>query len=237
MPRDVVRQHGEASGIGSPESDLVPEGWCLVAPPKPIGAMALMARVMQEGWTALPLDPVGTEASQAVLLFGQRDGADDHSSRVLAALPFESAGSNIIAAILERDAAGPKGPGQGCPSGAALVALLGARARGDATLSHRQAQCLALLAQGYRVQEIADNLSLSRSAVEQYMRAARDRLGARTRAEAVARALRLGLLARPSETRLPEIPETLHVMLGERPVAAPAMLANGGLCGPGTGPP
>ncbi|MCR9139098.1 MAG: LuxR C-terminal-related transcriptional regulator [Alphaproteobacteria bacterium] len=56
-------------------------------------------------------------------------------------------------------------------------------------LSPRERDCLALLAIGLRTNQIADRLVLSVPTVSEYISNARKKLGARTRPEAVARAL------------------------------------------------
>ena len=61
-------------------------------------------------------------------------------------------------------------------------------------LSPRQRQILALVAQGATDNEIACRLYLSSASVSQYMKRIRARLGACSRAHAVALALRHGLL-------------------------------------------
>lgn len=61
-------------------------------------------------------------------------------------------------------------------------------------LSPREHDCLAYLAAGLRTQQIADRLSIQPVTVELHFRRARERLGARTREEALAIALSRGLL-------------------------------------------
>jgi DNA-binding CsgD family transcriptional regulator len=61
-------------------------------------------------------------------------------------------------------------------------------------LSDRERQVLALVAEGATDNEIALRLHLSVLTVAQYVRAIRARLNARSRAHAVALALRMGLL-------------------------------------------
>ena len=64
-------------------------------------------------------------------------------------------------------------------------------------LSERQVQVLALVAEGLTDDEIARQLDLSAKTVGHYLDTARARLEARSRAQAVARALRQGLLPSP----------------------------------------
>lgn len=61
-------------------------------------------------------------------------------------------------------------------------------------LSPRQKEVLALVAQGATDNEIAARLCLSSPSVPEYMKRIRKRLGANSRAQAVALALRLGIL-------------------------------------------
>ncbi len=61
-------------------------------------------------------------------------------------------------------------------------------------LSARERDCIALLAAGYRTAQISDRLLLSDATVNEYIGNARRKLKARTRAEAVARAVQYGLV-------------------------------------------
>lgn len=70
-----------------------------------------------------------------------------------------------------------------------MVALgLGAMNR-DSLLSERERECLVWLCAGLRVSMIAEKLSLSESAVRLYITNARRKFGARTREQAIARAI------------------------------------------------
>jgi DNA-binding CsgD family transcriptional regulator len=62
-------------------------------------------------------------------------------------------------------------------------------------LTPRERECLLRLAQGERVDRIADRLSLSNATVELHLANARRRLGARTSPEAVAKAVLKGWIA------------------------------------------
>lgn len=64
-------------------------------------------------------------------------------------------------------------------------------------LSRRESEILALVAEGRTDREIALRLSLSVETVSWYVKAVRARLGARSRAHAVALAIRLGVLSEP----------------------------------------
>lgn len=62
-------------------------------------------------------------------------------------------------------------------------------------LSARQAQCLQLLAEGKRSKQIAHIMGVSLVTVEHHLRLARDKLGALTREQALAKAIALGLVS------------------------------------------
>jgi DNA-binding CsgD family transcriptional regulator len=64
----------------------------------------------------------------------------------------------------------------------------------DLSLSRRQAECLAWVEQGKSSPEIAIILGLSARTVEAYIERACEKLGVRTRIQAVVRARRDGLL-------------------------------------------
>lgn len=66
------------------------------------------------------------------------------------------------------------------------------------SLSRRQVQVLALVAEGATDREIALRLHLTRKTVSHYVAHSRIRLGAVSRAQAVALAMRHGLLPEPS---------------------------------------
>jgi DNA-binding NarL/FixJ family response regulator len=61
-------------------------------------------------------------------------------------------------------------------------------------LTERESQVLALLAEGLSHEQIGARLSISSETVRTHVRKACDRLGASTRTQAVAKALRLGLM-------------------------------------------
>lgn len=58
------------------------------------------------------------------------------------------------------------------------------------SLSARERDCISLLAAGYHTSQIADRLKLADATVNEYIGRARRKMGARTRAEAVARAVK-----------------------------------------------
>ncbi|NDV88230.1 hypothetical protein GTW51_16135 [Aurantimonas aggregata] len=62
------------------------------------------------------------------------------------------------------------------------------------SLSRREIECLSWLMHGKRVKDIAFQLNLSSAAIELYVKNARTKLKARTREQAIARAIMLGLL-------------------------------------------
>jgi DNA-binding NarL/FixJ family response regulator len=63
------------------------------------------------------------------------------------------------------------------------------------TLTQRELDVLGLLAEGLQHEEIGRRLGISSETVRTHLRKASDRLGAATRTQAVATALRLGLIA------------------------------------------
>ena len=65
---------------------------------------------------------------------------------------------------------------------------------GNGHLSPRECEVLARIADGMGNKQIARTLSLSEATVKSYLRTAFERLGANSRAEAVATAMRLGLI-------------------------------------------
>lgn len=75
------------------------------------------------------------------------------------------------------------------------LAALGIGSSEKPTLTERETAVLALLADGLSHDEIGSRLSISGETVRTHVRKASDRLGASTRTEAVAKALRLGLIA------------------------------------------
>lgn len=76
-----------------------------------------------------------------------------------------------------------------------MTALHGGIAgKSDIALSPREHDCLAHLAAGMKTQQIADRLDIKPVTVELHLRRARERLGARTREQALAKALSLRLL-------------------------------------------
>jgi len=70
-----------------------------------------------------------------------------------------------------------------------MVALGLGAAFGDNLLSARERECLLWLCAGLRVTMIADKLAISNSAVNLYITNAKHKLGAKTREQAVARAI------------------------------------------------
>jgi DNA-binding NarL/FixJ family response regulator len=70
-----------------------------------------------------------------------------------------------------------------------------ARAPGAGSLTPRELDVLTLLAEGLQHEEIGRRLGISSETVRTHLRKACGRLGASTRTQAVAKALRLGLIA------------------------------------------
>lgn len=69
------------------------------------------------------------------------------------------------------------------------------QSQGAGRLTDRERDVLALLAEGYQHEEIGARLGISAETVRTHLRKASDRLGASTRTQAVATALRLGLIS------------------------------------------
>lgn len=83
-------------------------------------------------------------------------------------------------------------------TGPDLAGVLARRRRGAANvLSKREAEVLGMLAEGLSTQLISTKLGVSESTVKTYLSRVYDKLGVRTRAEAIAAAIRPGLLSRP----------------------------------------
>jgi DNA-binding NarL/FixJ family response regulator len=69
------------------------------------------------------------------------------------------------------------------------------RTQAQSALTAREVDVLTLLAEGLSHEEIGQRLEIGPETVRTHARKAADRLGARTRTEAVAKAIRLGFLA------------------------------------------
>jgi DNA-binding NarL/FixJ family response regulator len=78
--------------------------------------------------------------------------------------------------------------------GGSLFSELRANGKGSSGLSERQRQILRLVAEGCRSEQIAERLFVSDATVRRELYRAIRYLGARDRAEAVAKALRKGIL-------------------------------------------
>ncbi len=75
-----------------------------------------------------------------------------------------------------------------------------------ATLTPRESQVLALLVDGASNAQIGRELGIAHNTVKNHLRSILHKLGVRNRAQAVARALREGLVALPSQPTSPEPP-------------------------------
>lgn len=76
----------------------------------------------------------------------------------------------------------------------ALSLLEGGFAHAGDTLSTREAECLELVANGKRIGQIADRLDIAEVTIEYHLRNCRTKLGARTRDQAVAKAVSRGII-------------------------------------------
>ncbi|MGZ4333221.1 MAG: response regulator [Gaiellaceae bacterium] len=79
--------------------------------------------------------------------------------------------------------------------GSHLDPAIGKQAGARGKLTQRELDVLGLLAEGLRNEEIGTRLGISSETVRTHLRKASERLGAATRTQAVATALRLGLIA------------------------------------------
>ncbi len=132
-----------------------------------------------DGWTAL-----GCPYEAALALAG----AEDEAALRRAHDELRGLGATAAAAMVARELR---------RRGAANLAR-GPRAatrENPSQLTARELEVLALVADGLRNRDIADRLFLSTKTVEHHVAAIRAKLGARTRGEAGAQALRLGLLS------------------------------------------
>jgi DNA-binding NarL/FixJ family response regulator len=100
--------------------------------------------------------------------------------------------SRVLAEFARHDQ--PLAPDQPAPSPTASVTIPAADdAAPPVTLSERQLEVLAMVAQGYTYQEIGDTLHLSKHTVRYHMREIISQLHFRNRAEIIAFAQRIGL--------------------------------------------
>jgi DNA-binding NarL/FixJ family response regulator len=132
-------------------------------------------------WRAVPV--VVTGGSRQTAARGQPNGIEQPGPSQL------MQGIATLAATVRAAAAGhrilqlcPDGPG---PSGSV--------AAGSAACSPREREVLGILAHGATNREIADRLRISETTVRSHVQSLRGKLGARSRAELVARAFERGL--------------------------------------------
>ena len=91
---------------------------------------------------------------------------------------------------------------------ASIASRLAASPKG--TLSHRELEVLGFLREGYSYPEIAERLAIAERTIRAHMTLIKEKLGAATPAQCIARAYDLGLLRRQDEG------------VGKNPAAAPA---------------
>jgi len=65
----------------------------------------------------------------------------------------------------------------------------------DGSLSDRQVECLTLISRGLNLEEASRTMSVSERTAKRHLEGARSRLGARSNAHAVMRAVSLGILS------------------------------------------
>jgi DNA-binding NarL/FixJ family response regulator len=118
------------------------------------------------------------------------DGGEDAQLAALAI--FEQLGAGPMAAVVRRDlrTKGVRGISRGPRT---------ATKRNPAALTARELEVLVLVAEGLQNAEIADRLFVSPKTVDHHISAILSKLNARTRAEAVAAAYRLGVAARSDD--------------------------------------
>lgn len=160
--------HGGPSDFGTHDLETLP----------PIPIVALLRGPVPDGTSvrllALGVRGVLPDDSTAEEI----DAAVDAATAGLVVLPAERVGELVRArTTVPRDAARPRPGEQRVPS-----------------LTPREQEILGMLAEGLPNKLIASRLGISDHTVKTHLEAVFDKLGASTRAEAVARAVRAGLL-------------------------------------------
>jgi DNA-binding NarL/FixJ family response regulator len=137
--------------------------------------------------------PQGRDGIRALLAAGARGVLPDDSSleEVVAAVEAAAAGLVIVPSEQVRELVGPR------PAVASARDFAGTPGRSESrrpALTPREREILAMLAEGLPNKSIASRLGISDHTVKTHLEAIFDKLGASSRAEAVARAVRSGLL-------------------------------------------
>jgi len=139
--------------------------------------LAREARAAAHAWSSL-LCPY--EAARALA------EAEDKDALLGALTAFDGVGARPAATLVRREL---RGRGESVPRG-----LRPTTRANPADLTTRQVEVLRLVAQGLQNSEVAERLVLSRRTVDHHVSAILRKLDVRTRGEASARAIRLGLL-------------------------------------------
>ena len=137
-------------------------------------------------------------AGAAALVASAADGAELRAAVEAAAAGFVVVPGEWVGALLDRAASAPGAGGEG-PRARATPAdlpdpLAGRAGVAGGSLSEREREVLALLAEGLANKQIAPRLGISEHTVKAHVAAIFAKLGAGTRAEAVVTAARRGLL-------------------------------------------
>ena len=132
-------------------------------------------------------EPFDAQESLAAGAAGYITKAARYEDLLAAIREVHEGGRAVTASIASRLAASPKG-----------------------TLSHRELEVLGFLREGYSYPEIAERLAIAERTIRAHMTLIKEKLGAATPAQCIARAYDLGLLRRQDEG------------VGKNPAAAPA---------------
>jgi NarL family two-component system response regulator YdfI len=147
-------------------------------------------RAIRQQWPHLAVVILTTYDDDANIVQGLQAGArgyllkDASRDAILGAIRAAARGETllppeVLARVVAHLDAGPQAPA----------------APADSTLSERELEVLRLVADGQRNKEIADQLGITERTVKAHLQSIFNKLGATSRAEAIARAMAGGLLA------------------------------------------